>query len=66
MENSNCWKVLNYFWRTGTEHEKYRQAVESQLYEEIGRLKVELDWLKRPNLSIETKRELIELWPCSN
>lgn len=35
------------FGAQGQNNEKYRQAVESQLYEEIGRLKVELDWLKK-------------------
>lgn len=35
------------------------------LYEEIGRLKVELDWLKKKLVcSIEERRELVETRPC--
>ena len=35
------------FQTKGQREEKDHQALEAQLFEEIGRLKVELDWLKK-------------------
>lgn len=43
-----------------TAHPKDHQdpeAVQAKLYEEVGRLKMELDWLKKLPGSVEAKRE---------
>lgn len=41
--------------------EQDHEALQAQLYQQIGQLKVELDWLKKNlDLSIDAKRELIE------
>jgi putative transposase len=48
-----------------THAQREQAAVQAQLYEQIGRLKMELQWLKKklPN-SIETKRRLVEPTQC--
>ena len=41
--------------------ERDQEACQAQLYQQIGQLKVELDWLKKKlDLPPESKRELIE------
>jgi putative transposase len=39
---------------------KEEEALKAALYQQIGQLKVELDWLKRWALSVEDKRGLLE------
>jgi len=49
------------FSRNREQERKDREALEEELYKQIGQLKVEVDWLKKtPGLSIEQKREMIE------
>ncbi len=44
-----------------TKREQDQEALQAQLYQQIGQLKVELDWLKKKlDLLPEAKRELIE------
>lgn len=41
--------------------DKEREQLEANLYQQIGQLKVELDWLKKKSgISLESKRLLIE------
>jgi putative transposase len=50
-------------FRTGSSRQERNQAtLETDLYEQIGRLKMELEWLKKKlPLDLESKRTLIEL-----
>jgi putative transposase len=50
-------------FRTGSSRQERNQAtLETDLYEQIGRLKMELEWLKKKlPLELESKRTLIEL-----
>ena len=35
------------FQRNGSDHQRQHEALQAELYEQIGRLKMELEWLKR-------------------
>lgn len=50
------------FSNNSTIKQRKQETIETELYEQIGRLKIELEWLKKklPN-SIETKRLMIDL-----
>ena len=40
-------KLPELFSERGSPHDKDREALESELYKQIGQLKVELEWLKK-------------------
>jgi putative transposase len=40
-------KLPELFSERGSTHDKDREALESELYQQIGQLKVELEWLKK-------------------
>lgn len=48
------------FARNGNERAKGEDALIATFYQEIGQLKVELDFLKKSGLSVEQKQLLIE------
>jgi transposase-like protein len=49
-------EVKDLFSDKRSRREEQKEESESRLYEEIGRLKVELDWLKKKNSNIVLKR----------
>ena len=54
-------QATDLFSRPPTPDQRSQAALQAELYQQIGQLKVELDWVKKklPS-SIETKRELID------
>jgi putative transposase len=49
------------FTRNGSQDQQAQEAIQSELYEQIGRLKMELEWLKKKlPRSVDVKRTLIE------
>ena len=49
------------FGERRAEQDKKEEALKAQLYQQIGQLKVELDWLKKKqDLPVEAKRSLVE------
>jgi len=38
---------VHVFEHNGAQHERAQEAVQTELYEQIGRLKMELEWLKK-------------------